>query len=170
MKSQGTKPALFSTKEGELYLSGPALFELLQAVFDKGMSFRFKAKGFSMSPFIKDGDVVTIFPLAGASPRLGDVVVFVHPEMGRLIIHRVAGKRGDSILIRGDNTNDADGLIPKANILGRVTKVERDEKEVFLGLGPERILIAFLTRKKLLFPLLLPVWRLIRPIIRRSPK
>jgi hypothetical protein len=98
------------------------------------------------------------------------VVVFVHPETGRLIIHRVVGKRGDSMLIRGDNTHDADGLIPKTNILGRVTEVERDEREVFIGLGPERILIAFLTRKRLLFPLLLPVWRLVQPIIRRSPK
>ena len=159
MRCQGVKPQLFIKKGGELSLPGPALVKLLRAVLDKGALFRFQAKGFSMSPFIEDGDVLTLSPLAGASPRRGDVVAFRRPQRGKLVIHRVVEKRGTSYLIRGDNSPKGDGLVPKANILGYVTKVERDGKKVFLGLGPERFLIAFLLRRGLCFRLLLLVWR-----------
>jgi len=161
------KPALFVKRGEELALSGHLLKELLRTVLDKGASFRFRAKGFSMSPFIKDGDVVTVAPMLGTVPGLGDVVVFIHPRTGKLVIHRIVGKRADSYLIKGDNFPEGDDFVPRANILGHVAKVERDRKEIFLGRGLERFLIAFLTRRRLL-PLLVPVWRLARLLIRRS--
>lgn len=162
------KPALFIKKGEELSLSSQSLRELLRAVLDKGASFRFRAKGFSMSPFIKDGDVLTVALWQGTTPRLGDVVVFTHPGTGKLIIHRVIEKKTDSYLTKGDNSPEGDGLISKADILGRVTKAERNGKEISLGLGPERFVIAFLTRRGL-FPLLRPVWRFVRLIIRSRP-
>ncbi len=162
------KPAIFSKKGGELLLSGPALVELLRAVLDKGVPFRFRVKGFSMTPFIKDGDVITVSPLSDALPRLGDVVAFIHPEMERLIVHRMVGQNGNYFLVRGDNTSSVtNDLIPKENILGCTTKVEREGNEVFLGLGPERLLIALLTRIGLLSPMLSPLWKLFRPFVKR---
>jgi signal peptidase I len=162
------KPALFSKKGVELKLSGPDLIELLRAVLDKGLPFRFTAKGFSMSPFIKDGDVITVSPQTNNSIRSGDVVAFIRPRMKTLVIHRVVEKRGEYFHIKGDNTLDSDELIPATNILGRVIRVERNGKEVLLGLGPERFLIAFLTRRGLLLPILSPVWKMVRPIVRRT--
>src|SRR4030042_2785426 len=85
------KPALFTKKREELALSSQDLEKLMRGVFDKGSSFRFKGKGYSMSPFIKDGDVLTIAPLQGSSPRFGDVMVFTHPTTGKLVIHRLIG-------------------------------------------------------------------------------
>jgi hypothetical protein len=38
------------------------LVELARAVLAKGKSFRFHAPGLSMTPFIRDGDFVTIGP------------------------------------------------------------------------------------------------------------
>ena len=166
--SAGDKPALFSKKGGELQLSGPDLIELLRAVLDKGAPFRFRAKGFSMSPFIKDDDVITVSPLTDDSTRYGDVVAFIRPEMKKLVIHRVVGKKGEYFHIKGDNITYTDELIPVANILGRVIRVERNGKEVFFGLGPERFLIAFLNRRGLLFPLFYPIWQIMRPIVRRT--
>jgi signal peptidase I len=162
------KPALFSKKGGELRVSGPDLIELLQAVLDKGVPFRFRVKGFSMSPFIKDDDVITVSPLSNDLIHSGDVVAFIRPEMKKLVIHRVVGKQGEYFHIKGDNVPDTDELIPKANILGHVTRVERNGKKIYLGLGPERFLIAFLTRRGFLFPLFHPMWRMIRPIFRRT--
>ena len=154
--------------EGEdLSLSGPALVELLRAVLGKGAPFRFRVRGFSMSPFIKDGDVVTLSPLSVRSQRVGNVVAFLYPGSGKLAIHRVVEKKGDSSLIMGDSNPGPDGLIPEKNILGVVRKVERDGRRVYLGLGPERLVIAYLNRRRLLFPLLLPVWKLIRPVLKR---
>jgi len=119
-----------------------------------------------MSPFIKDGDVVTISPMSNASPGFGDVIAFIHPRTERLIIHRVVGKIGDAFLLKGESALEPDGLIKKENILGLVTKVERKGTRIFLGLGPERFLIALLTRTNLLLPVLRPVWRVFRPIAR----
>ena len=167
MKSRKPKPSLMVKKGEEFSLAGPDLIELLRAVLDKEALFRFRAKGFSMSPFIKDDDVVTVSPLWGDSPRIGDVVALVSPHAERLLIHRVLGKKGDHYLIKGDHAPEPDGMVPRINILGRVTRVERNGKGVLLGLGPERVIIAFLTRKGFIFNLLLPIWRLIRPIARR---
>ena len=167
MKSRKPKTALIVRKGEELPLSGPALIELLRAVLDKEALFRFRAKGFSMSPFIKDDDVVTVSPLWDGSPRVGDVVAFVSPCAEKLLVHRVLCKKGDNYLIKGDIAPEPDGLVSRIDILGRVRAVERDGKEILLGLGPERALIAFLTRSGLIFNLLLPIWRLIRPIARR---
>ena len=144
------------------------LEKLLRGVLDKGASFRFQGKGFSMSPFIKDGDVLTIAPLQVSSPRFGDVVVFTHPHTGKLIIHRIVGKRAGSYLTKGDNAPEEDGLISRAAILGRVARVERNGRYISLGLGPDRFIIAFMIRTGLL-PLVWPVWRLVRFIMRRRP-
>ena len=167
MKSQRAEPPLLSKKEGALSLSNPAFIELLQTVLDKGVPFRFRAEGFSMYPFIRSGDVITLSPLSNTVPRLGNVVAFTSPGMGKLIVHRIIKKSGNSFLIKGDNLPGVDGRIPEANILGCVTKVERNGKEVFSGIGPERILIALFSRRGVLFTLLLPFWKLVRPIIRR---
>ena len=146
-------PTVHSVKESELSLPGPALLELLRATLAKGIPFRFQAKGFSMDPFIRDRDVITVWPLADPSPGLGDVVAFTQKEAGRFSVHRVIRVKGSSYLIKGDNSAGADGLILRANILGWVKRVERDGKTVSLGFGPERFLIAFLTRMGLTVPL-----------------
>jgi len=160
------KPTLFVKKREELSLSSPHLEALMKGVLDAGASFRFRCKGFSMSPFIKDGDVLTIVPLQGPAPRFGEVVVFTHPSTNKLIIHRVIKKKRGASLTMGDNIPDPDGFIAKAHIFGRVIKVERNGVKLLLGLGPERSLIAFMTRWRLL-PLLAPIWRSLRFMIRR---
>jgi hypothetical protein len=162
------KPALFTKKREQLSLSSQQLEKLMRGVLGKGASFRFQGKGFSMSPFIKDGDVLTIAPLQGSAPGFGDVVVFMHPDTGKLIIHRIIGKKADSFLTKGDNAPEGDGLISRAAILGRVSKVERDGKKPFLGIGPDRFIIAFVIRTGLL-PLLWPGWRFVRFFMRRRP-
>jgi hypothetical protein len=158
----------FSQIGDELPLSGPALSALLQAVLQRGVPFRFRAKGFSMSPFIKDGDVITVSPLAGARPRLGEVVAFQRNGSDALVVHRVVGWRGDSIAIQGDFLPAADDIVPRSRILGRVKRVERGGREVRLGLGPERAVIALLTRSGVFRHMILPFWFRIRRFVRRT--
>jgi signal peptidase I len=137
--------------------------ELIRDILSKDAECRFQAKGYSMSPFIKDGDFVTISPLTGSSPRMGDVVAFNHPEGGKLAIHRIVLKERDSYIVRGENTFKADGTIEKRDILGFVTRVERKGRRVLIGLGPERLLIAFLSRNGFILPLRQLLWKMIRP-------
>jgi signal peptidase len=162
------KPALYSRVGGVFSLPGPALQELLRAVLDRGVPFRFKALGFSMHPFIRDGDVVTVSPKPGSGMRAGDVVAFCHPDTGKLVVHRVLGWRPGGYLLRGDNSPDVDGLITPEKVLGLVTRVERNGKEIRLGRGPERRLLAWLARRDLLRPLTFRAWQVLHPFAWRS--
>lgn len=130
-----------------LSLSGKALLDLMQAVHAKGLPFRFRAGGHSMAPFIRDGDVICVSPLASRAPGTGDVVAFIHPETKQLCTHRVLSAPGDTFLLQGDNMPERpDGRIPREAIVGRVTAVERAGRKVRIGLGPERLLLALLIR------------------------
>ena len=167
MRSKPPKPCLYSVAGGVLALSGLDLQEFLRAVLARGAPIRFKAPGLSMHPSILDGDVVTVSPQCGREPRLGEVVAFCHPETRKLVVHRVLARRDGGYLLRGDNVPDADGLISSQDVLGRVTRVERDGREVRLGLGLEWRLIALLSRHNLLQPLIFRASQMLRPL-RRS--
>ena len=174
MKRRAFEPALYAIRGEELSLSGAALTALMREVLSRGMPFRFRAKGWSMMPFILDGDVISVSPLRRGRPNIGDVVAFIRPESESLVVHRVVARRGEACLIQGDNSwGEGDGLVPCANILGRVTRVERGGRAVRLGLGPERFLIAHLSRLGFLLPLwqrVSPLWRLLRPFSRRGAR
>jgi Peptidase S24-like len=124
------KPAALVRERGELRLSGASLTALMSAVLDKGKAFRFRAGGWSMSPFIKDGDVITVAPLRGRDPRTGEIVAFLHPAAGRVAVHRIIRAAPGAFLVRGDNTHEPDGLLARDRILGVVTEVRRDGDRV----------------------------------------
>jgi hypothetical protein len=121
-----------------------------------------------MAPFIQDRDVVTVAPFRHVLPGVGEVVAFVRPEAGNLVVHRVVARRGAASFIQGDSVPEyADGIIPPENLLGRVTRVQRNGRDVWLGLGPERTVIAWLSRKKLLSPLRKWLASRLKPLLRR---
>ena len=152
--AQFNEPQSEVVHAGELPLSGPALLELMRAVLEKEVPFRFKARGWSMAPFIRDGDVITVARLDHSKPSIGEVVAFVRPEAGNLVVHRIIARYAAAVLLQGDSfATCADGLVPLENLLGRVAHVERRGNPVWLGIGPERILIAWLSRVRVLIPM-----------------
>lgn len=153
-KPRMQKPSLSLKTQKELTLSAQALALLLEAFRERGVSLRFKAKGFSMSPFIKNGDVITISPLNNKPPRLGDIIAFSDPTTHKVRVHRVIKKKNTSCLVKGDNTAWRDGYVEQTNILGYVHKVEREGKRIFLGRGPERYLIALFSSNRMFYSLL----------------
>lgn len=142
-----------------------AFAELMAAVLDKNAPFRFTAPGFSMSPFIRDGDVITIAP---GRLRYGDVVAFLNSFRDKLTVHRIVHISRAGYLIKGDNAPEPDGRVPRSSIIGRVVRVEHRGRQVWLGLGIERVAIAFLSRRGWLFPVFMPLWRMVRPLVKRS--
>lgn len=126
----------------------------MQAVLAKEVPFRFCARGWSMAPFIQDGDVITVAPFQRKTPGIAEVLAFIHPETGRLVVHRAVARHGTAFQIQGDSVAEqSDGMIPIKNLLGRVTRIERNKEQVFLGLGVERYLIAWFSRARLLIPI-----------------
>ena len=169
MNQNKAESEFLTIREEEFLLSGAALTELARATLAKNACFRLKVKGFSMSPFIRNNDVVTISPLRNPSTNFGQAVAFVNPQTDKLIIHRVIGKASGFYLIKGDKIFNPDGLIPKENILGCVGKIERNNKNVYFGLGFERVIVAFLSRIRLL-NLVFYIWRLFIIPVRRISK
>lgn len=148
------KPSFDLDAAPALAISGNVLDMLLCQVLARGMSFRFRARGYSMSPFIRDGDVVTIAPKTGRPLRPGAIVAAHHPASGKLIVHRIIAAQANGFILQGDNAVTPDGWVSSAQVLGSVTRVERGAKRIRLGLGPERYWIAFLARQRWL-PLIL---------------
>jgi signal peptidase I len=99
---------------------------------------RFRANGGSMSPLVRDGDVVLVRPVEPSSVRVGDVVLCSsHP--GQIVVHRVVrkidGPSGDLFTVQGDQVTQADGTIPAMQVYGRVTTIERAGARINLD-GP----------------------------------
>lgn len=165
---QPFEPTLQVIQGHDLSLSSAAFVGLMREVLARGAALRFCAKGGSMSPFICHGDVISISPLRGR-PGLGQVVAFIDPQNERLAVHRIVGRRGECCLIQGDALARVDGLVPRANILGRVSRVERDGRPVRLGLGIERFAIAIVRRRGRLWCIALRLGRPLRFLWRLRP-
>lgn len=168
MTSTPDEPARFSLPGAELSLSGPALTELLQAVMARGAPFRFRARGCSMHPFIKDGDVITVAPLAERAPGVGDIVAF-RPDAQRLVVHRIVAVRGNAYDIQGDSLRLADENVPRDRIIGRVVRAERNGKPVRFVTGAPARIVALLTRSGIFSAVIVPLWWRVRFLVRKSP-
>ena len=140
----------FTRPGGELHLSNLGQLELLRGMVGRGRGLRTTVRGFSMSPFIRDNDVLTIVPMNTQAPRVGEVIALTLPGSGRLAIHRIVARAGTGWLVRGDNCPKTDGVVARENIIGRVVCVERRGREVRLGLGAEARLIGWLQRAHVL--------------------
>ena len=103
----------FSAPGGELHLSNQGQLELLRGMRERGASLRTPVHGWSMTPFIRDGDVVTIAPIGPVAPRLGDVLAVELAHGSLLVIHRVVRRVDRGWLLRGDNATAPDGVVPR---------------------------------------------------------
>ncbi len=148
-------------------LPNEVLVDLIITVLEKGSAFRFQAKGGSMTPFIKDGDVITLESIQGKKILRGDVVAVISPTPEKLRVHRVVRVQKGQYSIKGDNASHLDGVLDAAQILGRVIQVERGTRTIQLGSGVERALIGFLSGRNLLQPALAGLWPIIRRISKR---
>jgi len=147
LRPRQDKLVYFARAGNELSLSGAALARLLKAVIERGKPFKFKARGWSMSPFIRDGDILTLSPPSIPFPHKGDVLGILDPYTKILVVHRAVGMKNGKYLIKGDSAEKKDARSFGLNrICGHVTRVERNGKPVRFGLGPERRAIALLSQ------------------------
>jgi hypothetical protein len=136
-----------------------AVGALLRELLADEISVRLEVTGGSMSPFIRSRDLVTVLPPA-ARLRFGEVVAVKLAHAGddsRMVVHRVVRRGKDHCITRGDAALKNDLPVALDDIVGRVREVERLGKPVRFGLGPERVLIAMLSRSGLLKQLLRPL-------------
>jgi len=108
-------------EEGILSISREDFAAIAGEVVGQGKSFSFRAHGRSMAPFIADGDTIVVSPLKRPE-RIGDVVLLQESD-GRLIVHRIVGRKRGMIITRGDACAEVDSPADHVGIVGRVTAV-----------------------------------------------
>jgi len=119
---------------------------ITQKVLGREKSLRFKAKGESMRPFIRDGDILEITPVNGEEMRLGDVI-FYHVGERRMVAHRVIEKiiQNDKpiFLTKGDSNMGEGEKICLEQVLGRVKAIERNGRKIRINEGLNRLIYIF---------------------------
>jgi len=93
--------------------------------------------GPSMNPTLKPGDLLCVSPCDGQRIQCGDVVVFISPEDGSRVVHRVVSSNPSGIRTRGDNNNQCDPwVLSPDHIVGCVVSLRRGNRrlKVFGGL------------------------------------
>lgn len=144
------------------HLSLSAMEELVREVLARGRRFRFAAHGGSMSPFIRDGDLVELSPISEIA--VGDVVAVTDGK--RFLVHRVVQKKEERFLLKGDHAREPDGWFDRLAVLGTVTKVFHQGKERSLGITHFCKTVAILSKRNELSRLL----RIYAVIRRRKSK
>lgn len=107
----------------------------------QGQSVRFRAPGLSMHPAIKEGETITVEPVALLDIKLGDILLYIVGK--KAIAHRVVSikrKEGDSttqsstlspknlFILRGDASATCDYPVEAQQVLGKVAFVEKGSR------------------------------------------
>ena len=113
---------------GRLDPTDAAFIEVVMDLLRCGHSVRFRAKGSSMHPTIREGEAITVAPVRPAAIRRGDVILYRSAR--GVIAHRVAGvERGPAgapvFVPRGDASATCDEPVSESAVLGAVVSVER---------------------------------------------
>ena len=115
-------------------LSAPVIMELIEAVHEKGASFRFQARGYSMTPAIRDGDCH--YRLAAGKPDAPAAAMCspsAIPIVPRCWSTGCCMSKRTTISSRATIALMADGWVPAKNILGLITQGGAARESPFLA-------------------------------------
>jgi len=109
--------------------------ELNREILEKGNILRFRIKGRSMQPFIRDQEVVLIESCQPSELKIGDII-FYRVAPSKIVIHRFIRKIRNhsemSFLTKGDANFHFDPPVNPADILGKILAIERNGKQLML--------------------------------------
>ena len=135
-----------------------------QEVLGRGRALRFRAKGGSMSPFIRNGDVVEVAPAEG-NINLGDIILY-RSSNGNPVIHRVIQKRKENIITKGDSVPSSDQPLLSRQVLGRVVCIEKNGWHLRLDRRMGRFINVLLATISPFSFLIYPPLRLVKRTVR----
>ena len=116
------------------------LWDVAMELFENRNMVKFPAAGVSMSPFIRNSEMITVEPCSHEDLTFGDVILyhgfgnqcgqFPIPIRDRKIVHRFFWRRkigGDiRFITKGDNNYLCDLPVSPHQILGKVVEIEKN--------------------------------------------
>lgn len=114
--------------------------EILALIKKSKKTITFQVNGFSMLPFISEGDKITVMKIDLDRIKVGDLIVFESNKS--FVIHRIIKiVREDGSLFfweKGDNRKFPTKISAK-QVIGKVIKITRSNKEINLLTLKEKI-------------------------------
>ena len=135
---------------------------IAQEVLGRGRILRFKAKGGSMSPFIRNGDVLEVVPAKGKI-NLGDIILY-RSSYGNPVVHRVIHRNTESVITKGDSVPSPDQPVLSKQVLGRAVAVEKNGWRIRLDTPVGRLLNILLATISPFSSLIYPSLKFIKPL------
>lgn len=86
-----------------------------------GKAVSFRPRGHSMARRIKSGNLVTVEPLNGRAPQVGEIVLCSVRGAQYLHLVKAIGPRG---FLVGNNRGGINGWTPAAQVHGRCVRIE----------------------------------------------
>lgn len=121
--------------------------------------------GQSMSPTLREPEIIKLKPYENRSPKIGDVIFYLPQGKDKSIIHRVIRITKSGIKTRGDNNSQEDDYFLHLNeIKGQVVTAMcgSNTRQIKGGLRG-RLVGSYLHKRKLIFRLF---YKIIRPAYR----
>ena len=104
-------------------------FIFVEEEISKGKNVRFRVKGFSMLPVIRNmRDDVILYPCNPEELQPLDIVLFKFN--GRHILHRIIRKEGDTFIIQGDGIYASHEYCKPEDIVGKVEYIIRGKHTI----------------------------------------
>ncbi len=175
------EPATVCTQRSSEYVKRfpqQLFIDMSTELLRQGKNVRFQAPGLSMHPAIKEGETITVAPIAPFDIKRGDILLYIAGR--KVIAHRVVSikkEKSDSIshtsthskelrsklifILRGDASLTCDDPVEEQQVLGKVVSVERDGRSLDLYSRKARMLhiaYAWASRFKRLILSLLRQW------------
>lgn len=107
---------------------------LIREVLSSGGEFRLYPHGTSMLPLLRQGRDSVALRRVDSPIRVGDILFYQRPD-GSFVLHRVWALAPEGLTLMGDNQSLPEHGVAPDWVIGRVTRIFRDDKEVFCD-GP----------------------------------
>lgn len=102
---------------------------LIREVLASGGEFRLYPHGTSMLPLLRQGRDSVSLRRVDSPIRKGDILFYQRPD-GSFVLHRVRAVTPEGLTMLGDNQTLPERGVSPDWVIGRVTRIFRDDKEV----------------------------------------
>ena len=112
-----------------LQIPNDQFFSWVESEIARGRSVRFRSKGVSMHPFIRDGkDEILLSPCTASELAPMDVVLFKY--RGVHMLHRIIQREGNRLTIKGDGSYTTEEKCTVEDVVGRVETIIRPSGKI----------------------------------------
>ena len=102
---------------------------LIREVLSSGGEFRLYPRGTSMLPLLRQGRDSVALGRVDTAIRKNDILLYQRPD-GSYVLHRVRSVDPEGLTLMGDNQTVPEKGVRPDWVIGRVTRIFRDDREV----------------------------------------